>query len=162
MPTQSSRAHRNAPCPKGTGSASSSRRANACTLQFPVRSCHKYSPSRVGCRDSRQHLPWGLGPFGGIGSSDRCVLAYHPSTIRSQSFSPSQRFSPTRTLWFCFTPHPPIGFLAYRAFPSQPAVTPSGVLYSPAVRPAPARFGKPDQRFCRLLQLLLRSPLRSQ
>jgi len=31
-------------------------------------------------------------------------------TIRSQGFSPSQRFEPAWTVWLCFTPHPPMGF----------------------------------------------------
>jgi hypothetical protein len=48
-------------------------------------------------------------------------------TIRSQGFSPSQRFNPARALRLCFTSHPPIGFLAFRAFPAKPAVTPLGV-----------------------------------
>lgn len=46
-----------------------------------------------------------------------CVPAYHPDTIRSQSFSPSQRFDPTWTSWLCFTPHPPIGFWSSEPFP---------------------------------------------
>ena len=83
-----------APNTKRIGSASSIRRANAYHLSnssvVPVTSTGSI---RVGRRDFRQHLPWGLGPFGGNGPSD-VVLAYHPSTIRSQSFSLSQRFSP--------------------------------------------------------------------
>jgi len=38
------------------------------------------------------------------------MLVYLTNTVRSRGFSPSQRFDPTRTLWLCFTPHPPIGF----------------------------------------------------
>ena len=34
-------------------------------------------------------------PFGETGPSDRSVLAYLPNTIRSQSFSLSQRLNPT-------------------------------------------------------------------
>lgn len=45
-------------------------------------------------------------------------------TLRSQGFSPSQRFSPARALRLCFAPHPPIGFLVFRAFPTQSAVAP--------------------------------------
>jgi hypothetical protein len=33
-----------------------------------------------------------------------------PGTIRSQGFSPSQRFHPARASWLCFAPHPPLGF----------------------------------------------------
>jgi len=49
------------------------------------------------------------------------ALAYLTSAIRSQGFSPSQRFDPTRASWLCFTPHPPIGFWSPKLFPlSQP------------------------------------------
>jgi hypothetical protein len=49
------------------------------------------------------------------------VLAYLTNTIRSQGFSPSQRFDPARASWFYFTPHPPIGFRPTEPFPlSQP------------------------------------------
>jgi len=40
-------------------------------------------------------------------------------TVRSQGFSPSQRFSPTRASWLCFTPHPPIGFRSSEPFPHR-------------------------------------------
>lgn len=46
---------------------------------------------------------------------------YLADTIRSQGFSPSQRFRPARTVWLYFTPLPPIGFLTFRVFPTQPA-----------------------------------------
>jgi hypothetical protein len=59
-----------------------------------------------------------------------CLL----DTVRSQGFSPSQRFDPARALWLCFAPHPPIGFfVAFRAFPPRSAVTPLGALCSPVV-----------------------------
>ena len=45
------------------------------------------------------------------------MLVYLTSTVRSQGFSPSQRFDPTRTLWLCFAPHPPIGFWPPKLFP---------------------------------------------
>jgi hypothetical protein len=45
-------------------------------------------------------------------------------TLRSQGFSPSQRFSPARALRLCFASHPPIGFPVFRAFPTQSAVAP--------------------------------------
>jgi hypothetical protein len=38
-------------------------------------------------------------------------------TVRSQSFSLSQRFEPARASWLCFTPHPPIGFRSPELFP---------------------------------------------
>lgn len=37
--------------------------------------------------------------------------------VRSQGFSPSQRFVPAWTLWPCFVPHPPIGFWPSELFP---------------------------------------------
>jgi hypothetical protein len=36
--------------------------------------------------------------------------------IRSQGFSPSQRFDPTGALWLCFKPLPPIGFHGLQSF----------------------------------------------
>lgn len=50
-----------------------------------------------------------------------CAVVYLATTIRSQGFSPSQRFDPAWAAWFCFTPHPPIGFRPPELFPlSQP------------------------------------------
>lgn len=47
--------------------------------------------------------------------------AYLTGTIRPQGFSPSRRFDPTRALWLCFTPHPPLGFQPSELSPlSQP------------------------------------------
>lgn len=49
------------------------------------------------------------------------MLVCLASTIRSQGFSPSQRFDPTRASWLYFTPHPPVGFRPSECFPlSQP------------------------------------------
>jgi hypothetical protein len=46
---------------------------------------------------------------------------YRTDTIRSQSFSLSQRVYPTWTSWLCFAPHPPTGFRPSECFPlSQP------------------------------------------
>jgi hypothetical protein len=45
------------------------------------------------------------------------VLVYLANTIRSQSFSPSQRVDPIRTSWLCFTPNPPVGFWSSEVFP---------------------------------------------
>jgi len=84
-------------------------------------------------------LPWGSAPFGGISSDDglqRCLGC----TIRSQGFSPSQRFSLIRAWWLCFTPHPPLGFLVFRAFPSPPAAISLDIRCSPVVTPAPGCF----------------------
>lgn len=39
------------------------------------------------------------------------------SSLRSQGFTPSQRFDPARALWPCFMPHPPLGFRPSRLFP---------------------------------------------
>jgi hypothetical protein len=38
------------------------------------------------------------------------MSAYLTDTVRSQGFSPSQRFAPAWTSWLCFAPHPPLGF----------------------------------------------------
>jgi hypothetical protein len=61
------------------------------------------------------------------------VPVYLADTFRSQSFSPSQRFVPAWAPWLYFAPHPPIGFLVFRAFPAQPAVKASASRYSLAV-----------------------------
>jgi len=62
------------------------------------------------------------------------ALVYLTSTIRSQGSSPSQRLDPASGSWVCFTPHSAHGlFLASRASPAQPAVTPLGVRCSRAV-----------------------------
>jgi hypothetical protein len=84
-------------------------------------------------------LPWGSVPFGGFSTDDglqRCLGC----TVRSRGFSPPQRFSPIRALWLCFTPHPPLGFLVFRAFPSPPAVISLDIRCSLVVTPASERF----------------------
>jgi hypothetical protein len=45
--------------------------------------------------------------------STRAIVTsiYLIDAIRSQGFSPSQRFDPARAVWPCFVPHPLIGFL---------------------------------------------------
>lgn len=47
------------------------------------------------------------------------ALACLTNTIRSQSFSPSQRFDPRTSLRLYFAPHPLIGFQTFRAFPTK-------------------------------------------
>lgn len=61
-------------------------------------------------------------PSGGIRCTDRCALDCLPSAIRSQGFSPSQRFDPDAPSWLCFKPHPPLGFMGLQSFShrSQP------------------------------------------
>jgi hypothetical protein len=61
-------------------------------------------------------------PFSGIRCTDRCALDCLPSAIRSQGFSPSQRFDPGAPSWLCFKPHPPIGLMGLQSFSrrSQP------------------------------------------
>jgi hypothetical protein len=81
---------------------------------------------------------------------DRRVPACLTDTIRSQGFSPSQRFHPTRALRLCFASHPPIGFPAFRAFPTQPAVAPldapcsSVVTSSSGFKGSPPFFHRPS------------------
>jgi hypothetical protein len=57
-----------------------------------------------------------LSAFLSLGS--RNVSLCLADTIRSQGFSPSQRFDPPRAWRLCFASLPPIGFLAFRAFPA--------------------------------------------
>jgi hypothetical protein len=78
------------------------------------------------------------------------MLVCLASTVRSQGFSPSQRFHPTRALRLCFASHPPIGFPAFRAFPTQPAVAPldapcsSVVTSSSGFKGSPPFFHRPS------------------
>lgn len=58
-----------------------------------------------------------LFPFGEISLRDRYTSVCLTAAIRSQSFSLSQRFNPTRTLRLCFAPHPPLGFGSSEVFP---------------------------------------------
>lgn len=87
-----------------------------------------------------------LSAFLSLGS--RGVLVCLASTVRSQGFSPSQRFLPSRALRLCFAPLPPLGFLAFRAFPTQPAVTPFGVRCSLVVTASFGVVGLPHPRHC--------------
>lgn len=50
-----------------------------------------------------------------------------PSPIRSQGFSPSQRFHPHSASRTSFIPHPPLGFMAFRALLRSPSRGPSSV-----------------------------------
>jgi hypothetical protein len=87
-----------------------------------------------------------LTAFVSLGNRD--VLVCLSSTIRSQGFSPSQRFHPSRALRLCFAPLPPLGFLAFRAFPTQPAVTPLGIPCSFVVTTSFGVVGLPHPRHC--------------
>jgi hypothetical protein len=69
-------------------------------------------------------------------------------TIRSQGFSPSQRFNPARALRLCFTSLPPLGFSAFRAFPTQPAATPLGARCSFVVSSSSGLDGLPHRPLC--------------
>jgi hypothetical protein len=83
----------------------------------------------------RRHLPWGSLPFDGINDGDRCVPACLPGTLRSQGFSPSQRFDPTDASWLYFTPHPSIGFRPSELFPrSQPSRLSTRIALLPLLR----------------------------
>jgi hypothetical protein len=97
---------------------------------FHLRTAEAVRRCRARSVGIRRQLPWGSGPSG-VSTWAIVVLVCLSSTIRSQGFSPSQRFDPARALWLCFAPHPPIGFLvAFRAFPSRSAVTPLSALCS--------------------------------
>jgi len=74
---------------------------------------------RVGARHAagiQRRLPWGSVPFG-VSTWAIVVPVYLTDTIRSQSFSLSQRFEPARASWLCFAPHPPLGFRSSEPFP---------------------------------------------
>lgn len=72
------------------------------------------------CDDDTQQVEktpsGGSVPFGEIRMTDRCASVCLPDAFRSQSFSPSQRFSPGHSSWLCFTPHPPLGFMDLQSF----------------------------------------------
>jgi hypothetical protein len=102
---------------------------------LPEAISHEDGPTLEPDGGHRGLLPWGSAPFGGISTGDglqRCLGC----TVRSQGFSPSQRLSPTWALRLCFTPHPPLGFLVFRAFPSPPAAISLDIRCSPVVTPA--------------------------
>jgi len=61
---------------------------------------------------------------------------YLGCTVRPQGFSPSRRFSTTRTSWLCFAPHPPLGFWSSELFSSSPAAISLDIRCSPVVSPA--------------------------
>jgi len=67
-------------------------------------------------RGTRQRLPevqvLTTESTGAIVSVSVCLT----DTFRSQGFSPSQRLDPAQASWLCFTPHPPLGHPAFRAF----------------------------------------------
>lgn len=108
-------------------------------IDSPETISHEDGPSPEPDGDHRGLLPWGSVPFGGFSVDDglqRCLGC----TVRSRGFSPSQRFSPIHTLWLYFTPHPPLGFLVFRAFPSPPAAISFDIHCSPVVSPASERF----------------------
>jgi hypothetical protein len=79
---------------------------------------------------------------------NRFVPVYLSGTVRSQGFSPSQRFHPARALRLCFASHPPLGFSAFRAFPTQPAVAPLGARCSSAVPSSSGWVGFPRPPLC--------------
>ena len=77
-------------------------------------------------------------PFSEIRCPGRYAAAYLTTTIRSQGFSPSQRFDPRTSLRLYFTPHPLVGFRPSEPFPPEPAVTPHDAQCSHAIRQAPS------------------------
>jgi hypothetical protein len=78
---------------------------------------HEDGPSPEPDGGHRRLLPWGSAPFGGIGAGDRNRSVASAAPSCPQGFSPSRRFTPTRTSWLCFTPHPPLGFWSSELFP---------------------------------------------
>jgi hypothetical protein len=77
--------------------------------QHPRRERHGYQVDPGTSREVRV-------PFDEVSANGR-----RSPVFRSQGFSPSQRFAPTRTWWPCFMPLPPIGFdLQSFSLPRQP------------------------------------------
>jgi hypothetical protein len=66
---------------------------------------------------NRRRLPWSSAPLGEISSGGRDTSVCLTDAIRSQGFSPSQRFDPAWAWWLCFAPHPPTGFRPSELFP---------------------------------------------
>jgi hypothetical protein len=77
-------------------------------------------------------------PFSEIRCAGRYVAACLTTTIRSQGFSPSQRFDPRTSSRLYFTPHPLVGFRPSELFPPEPAVTPLDAQCSHAIRHTPS------------------------
>jgi hypothetical protein len=81
---------------------------------------------------NRRHLPWVSVPSSEISAAGACVGLPHRRYPLS-GFLTLTACYPTNTLWLCFKPLPPIGFLTFRASPTQPAAAPLGAPCSPAV-----------------------------
>jgi hypothetical protein len=114
--------------------------------------CHTHdkragdSGSQTGTKDAYREV---LGPFSEIRRMNRYAPVCLAGTVRSQSFSLSQRFDPHSSLWLCFVPHPLVGFLP-QELPS-PSVTPLGNVTSlchrsPLVRLVSTRMQTVAQR----------------
>lgn len=84
-------------------------------------------------------------PFSGIRCIDRYALDCLPSAIRSQGFSPSQRFAPDAPSRLYFKPHPLVGFLGLQSFShrSQPRCLSTSPC-SPAIRCSMTLIGRTD------------------
>lgn len=93
-----------------------------------------------------------LSAYGSLGN--RLVPVYLSGTVRSQGFSPSQRFHPAQALRLCFASHPPIGFSVFRAFPAHPAVASLDARCSSAVSPSSDEIGFPLPHFAPALHHL--------
>jgi hypothetical protein len=93
-------------------------------------------------------LPWGSVPFGGISAGDRNRSVASAAPSCPQGFSPSRRFTTTRTSWLCFTPHPPLGFWSSELFPlRQPRYLSISVALLP-FRQRPGVSGEPFTPDC--------------
>jgi len=74
-----------------------------------------HSGSQGSTKDTYREV---LGPFSEVRRMNRYAPVCLAGTVRSQSFSLSQRFEPHSSLWLYFTPLPLIGFLL-RQLPSR-------------------------------------------
>lgn len=150
------------PLPEWSGSASSSRRANACNLSnsspVPVTSTGSV---RVGCRDSRQRLPWGLGPFGGIGPSDRSHAGLPPQHLPFSEFLTLPTVSSHLNFVVVFHTTSTHRILGLQSFPLSAS---RSTFQRPLLSCCWTSSGVNQETrltLCRRLRPLLRSPLKS-
>lgn len=108
---------------------------NAYSLRFLGTASSRARPQSSRCRDPRRHLPWGLVPFGEASSGDRLRSGLPRHCLPFSGFLTLSTVSSRlgRVVLFHTTSAPRI--LAFRAFPSQPAVTSFNVRYSRVVDP---------------------------
>lgn len=105
-------------------------------------------PHPVGDRRSTRVYRWRLPGVRFLSAKSARVIVHAlvclANALRSQSFSLSQRFAPTRALRLCFTPHPPIGFGPSELCSTRPAAMPLGIRCSLVVGAARSKPSRPS------------------